>query len=273
MPDTFTDDLGLVKPGIGESEDTWGEKTNDNWDRLDTFAIEIQAALEAYKDQWVGSLAQFPVEAVPEGWLACDGAEYEEGEYPKLFARIGRKFGGEPETLETPGTFRVPEYRGEWVRNSDFGRGIAGQVDRPLDEFQDSQNLSHNHGGEVAEGGEHSHAASSGSAGSHSHSGSTNSSGNHRHNLERAAFLSTGPSGTMGDSSTADDSTIRWISMPGFRTSAAGNHSHSLSVNSGGAHTHQINVDEGGAHVHNIADDGGDEVRVRGYHALMCIKT
>jgi hypothetical protein len=35
MPDTLTPNLGLVKPEIGGSGDTWGDKTNDNWDKLD----------------------------------------------------------------------------------------------------------------------------------------------------------------------------------------------------------------------------------------------
>ena len=39
---------------------------------------------------------------LPEGWVACDGTEYDQVKFPELYATIGQTFGG------STGTFRVP---------------------------------------------------------------------------------------------------------------------------------------------------------------------
>lgn len=60
------------------------------------------------------------------GWLKCNGAVLTRASYPLLFASIGtsHNIGGET-TLQ----FRLPDYRGEFIRGFDDGRGIdAGRV-------------------------------------------------------------------------------------------------------------------------------------------------
>jgi hypothetical protein len=67
----------------------------------------------------VGSVVAFAGESLPAGWLWCDGTEYFVEKYPALAAAIGRIHGStDPQTR-----FRVPDYRGRFLRGVDRGAG------------------------------------------------------------------------------------------------------------------------------------------------------
>ena len=53
MPDTNTDKLGFVKPEVGGSDNSWGTKTNNNWDMADT---EIDKRVKQSGDTMTGAL-------------------------------------------------------------------------------------------------------------------------------------------------------------------------------------------------------------------------
>lgn len=57
------------------------------------------------------------------GWIKCNGALLLRASYPRLFAKIGtvHNIGGES-SLQ----FRGPDYRGEFLRGFDDGRGVDG---------------------------------------------------------------------------------------------------------------------------------------------------
>ncbi|WP_039758593.1 phage tail protein [Bartonella queenslandensis] len=75
----------------------------------------------------IGFVGAFAMQALPSGWLLCDGGAYSRSVYSDLFAAIGTMWGsGDGST-----TFNVPDLRGMFLRGFDYlgvidqGRGFA----------------------------------------------------------------------------------------------------------------------------------------------------
>jgi len=102
----------------------------------------------------VGQVAFFAKNSAPTGWLKANGAAVSRTTYAELFAAIGTTFGaGDGST-----TFNLPDFRGEFPRGWDDGRGVDSA--RAFGSSQLSQNLSHTHSGTALGGGAHSHTTS-----------------------------------------------------------------------------------------------------------------
>ncbi|WP_078692195.1 tail fiber protein [Bartonella taylorii] len=97
-----------------------------------------------------GFIATFAMQEVPNGWLLCDGATYERKDYPQLFKAIGDKWGKDSDT-----TFKVPDFRGMFLRGFDDGRGL--DADRLFADEQQDSIKSHTHICTIEEAGEHTH--------------------------------------------------------------------------------------------------------------------
>lgn len=59
--------------------------------------------------------------SVPSGWLLCDGSEYPNAQYPRLFQVLGTTYGG------SATTFRVPNFIGKTFWGGNNNNGIANQ--------------------------------------------------------------------------------------------------------------------------------------------------
>lgn len=66
----------------------------------------------------VGTVIAYAGSGTPTGWLFCDGSAYDTTIYARLFAVIGYIYGG-----STGGDFNIPDYRGEFLRGLDDGKG------------------------------------------------------------------------------------------------------------------------------------------------------
>lgn len=213
-----------------------------------------------------GMLGIFAMNTAPAGWLKANGALLSRTVYADLFAAIGTTYpGGDGAT-----TFRLPDFRGEFLRAWDDGRGVDGG--RAFGSYQDQEIQSHNHGASAAMSGQHSHGGTTANGGTHNHSASTGGAGDHVHGgLGQAGFdvQGGGSSGTSrmnyGDNWPYNGLTLNmW----------AGNHTHSVSVGDGGNHNHSLNIQNSGSHNHTITIDnrGGHETRPRNAAVLVCIK-
>ncbi|MET3590389.1 hypothetical protein ABID23_001497 [Bartonella silvatica] len=67
-----------------------------------------------------GLIGTFAMQAIPNGWLLCDGSAYSRSLYSNLFATIGTTWG----SGDGVRTFNVPDLRGMFLRGFDAGRNV-----------------------------------------------------------------------------------------------------------------------------------------------------
>ena len=86
-----------------------------------------------------GEIVHYAGATAPVGWLKCNGAAVSRSTYAVLFAAIGTLYGAGDGTT----TFNLPDYRGEFLRGLDDGRGV--DASRALGSFQADNFKSHTH--------------------------------------------------------------------------------------------------------------------------------
>lgn len=176
-----------------------------------------------------GAVAYFIMSAAPTGWLKANGAAVSRTTYADLFAAIGTSFGaGDGST-----TFNVPDFRGEFIRSWDDGRGV--DASRSMGSAQTAAMLNH----------------------THTVTGNTNTTGSHSHTDGLSSY---DPWGNKFGSTTA-----------GALTQTAAGQQVSNRVNiftsTDGDHSHTVTGTTG-----NPSAGGGTETRPRNIALLTCIK-
>lgn len=91
-----------------------------------------------------GAVMPFAMATAPTGWIPCDGRTLSRAAYPRLFSAIGTLYGA-PDAS----SFRVPDYRGEFLRGWDATGGTGRGVDpgRVFPSPQGDMLASHTHSG------------------------------------------------------------------------------------------------------------------------------
>jgi hypothetical protein len=147
-------------------------------------------------------------------------------------------------------TFRIPDYRGLFIRSFDDGKGTY-DPSRVLASLQGSANLSHAHG--VNDPG-HAHGASSDAQGQHTHG---IGDPGHSHGIP-AGGGSTGGNSNFPNNVGNTNTGYTYGAGTGIYTGAAGNHAHNISI--AGAYTGI-----------SIAASGGSESRPVNVAAIACV--
>lgn len=72
----------------------------------------------------------------PPGYLMCDGASYNQSDYPELYAVVGAKFGG------SSTSFNVPDLRNQFIRGANEGSRPIGETEGSRIKVHEHQTLS-----------------------------------------------------------------------------------------------------------------------------------
>jgi microcystin-dependent protein len=241
MADTFTPAWNLTMPEVGASRDSWGAKLNANMQTIDR---AMGAAMP------IGAMLDYAGVTAPAGWLLCDGTLRNISQYPRLFAIISNRHGGDGVT-----TFGTPDSRcrvlvgvgsniadalGQVFTFALAGRGGANgqaiaQVNLPNYVLPSSAD------------GVHQHTGLTDAQGVHVHGGATDGQGSHAHNV--TAYLADVGPGTRyagggfvgGNQNIVTD--VQGFHAHNIATDAQGNHAHNLSTYAGqGSHSHTITL-------------------------------
>lgn len=106
-------------------------------------AMGLNGVYNEVDEYMAGQVVFIAGNAIPTGYLECNGATISRATYATLFSAIGSIYGpGDGAT-----TFNLPDLRGEFLRGADRSRGVDSG--RQIGTTQTDQFKGHSHGSEL----------------------------------------------------------------------------------------------------------------------------
>lgn len=220
----------------------------------------------------VGSIGFEARATARAGFLKLNGALLNRADYPALWAYAQASGNlvteadwnannwGAFSTGDGVSTFRIPEFRGEFIRCFDDGRGV--DASRKIGSYQADLI------------GTHSHAATAAAIGDHAHTAYSDNQGNHAHSIAdggHAHAVAIGRVGVVAVSYGQGNGPYNMGSADVYGTSGSGT---GIGIYANGLHAHNISMNAAGGHTHaiTVASAGGIESRPRNVAVLAMIR-
>jgi len=204
-----TANLGLTKPTVGGSDNTWGNALNANMDLLDTAVNKAMPTGGII--MWSGTVA-----TIPTGWALCDGTNGTPNLTGKFIVHAD---------ADSSGTYNVG------------ATGGANDVTLTTSEMP-----AHSHSGSTASAGSHTHTGSTNTTGAHTHDTNFSYSSTVDYFGNNVSILNNGQNGTNSVEGTDNDFTSNSAGSHSHTLSinSAGAHTHTVTVsNTGGGSAHE----------------------------------
>lgn len=204
-----TTNLGLTKPTVGGSDNTWGNALNANMDLLDTAVNKAMPTGGII--MWSGTVA-----TIPTGWALCDGTNGTPNLTGKFIVHAD---------ADSSGTYNVG------------ATGGANDVTLTTSEMP-----AHSHSGSTASAGSHTHTGSTNTTGAHTHDTNFSYSSTVDYFGNNVSILNNGQNGTNSVEGTDNDFTSDSAGSHSHTLSinSAGAHTHTVTVsNTGGGSAHE----------------------------------
>jgi microcystin-dependent protein len=154
------EDEGDCTDGIRQNREVWVEVLVEGTSLGRSRVGAVPYAVESERSDNgspPGTVIAFAGEAVPPGWLVCDGRALSSADYPELFAAIRTAWGNGTSDTDPATDFNLPDLRGRFLRGLDDGAGrdpdaasrtasaLGGNSGDRVGTVQDGELASHTH--------------------------------------------------------------------------------------------------------------------------------